>query len=76
MRLHVEPLEEGGFVGTSPDVPGLLAEGRTIGECAEIARELARTIAESCIAHGDPLPPIFQRTAAGSMELTLPVQVA
>jgi len=37
IRLRIEPLEEGGFVATSPDVPGLVAEGRTITEATEIA---------------------------------------
>ena len=57
IRLHVEALEEGGFVATSPDVPGLVAEGRSITETVEIAQGLVRKIAESCIEHGDPLPP-------------------
>jgi len=56
IRLLVEPLKEGGFVATSPDVPGLVAEGRTIAETCEIAQDLARKIAECCIEHGDPLP--------------------
>ena len=56
IRLHVEELDEGGYVATSPDVPGLVAEGRTLAEAAEIAQGLARKIAESCIEHGDPLP--------------------
>ena len=57
IRLIVEPLEEGGYVATSPDVPGLVAQGRSISEAAEIAQDVARKIAESCIEHGDPLPP-------------------
>ncbi len=57
IRLHIEPLDEGGFLATSPDVPGLVAEGRSITETVEIAQGLARNIAESCIEHGDPLPP-------------------
>ena len=57
VQLHVEPLEEGGYVATTPDVPGLVAEGRTVTEAAEIAQSLARKIAESCLEHGDPLPP-------------------
>jgi len=62
IRLHIEPLREGGYVGTSPDVPGLVAEGRTITEAAEIAQGLARKIAESCLEHGDPLPPALKET--------------
>ena len=56
IRLHVEPLDEGGFLATSPDVPGLVAEGRSVTEAAEIAQGLARKMAESCMEHGDPLP--------------------
>ncbi|MCD4727614.1 MAG: type II toxin-antitoxin system HicB family antitoxin, partial [Pirellulales bacterium] len=56
IRVHIEPLEEGGYVATSPDVPGLVAEGRSIVEAVEIAQGLARKIAESCLDHGDPLP--------------------
>ena len=56
IRLHIEPLDEGGFLATSPDVPGLVAEGRSVTEAAEIAQGLARKMAESCMEHGDPLP--------------------
>ena len=45
MRLQIEPLEEGGFV-TSPDVPGLDVEGRSVVEAVEIAQDVARKIAE------------------------------
>ena len=40
IRLHIERLEEGGYVATSPDVPGLVAEGRSIVETVEIAKVL------------------------------------
>ena len=57
IRLHSEVLDTGGLVAPSPDVPGLEAEGRSIAANTEIARGLARKIAESCIEHGDPPPP-------------------
>lgn len=70
----MEPLEEGGYVATSPDVPGLVAQGRTITETAEIARDVARKIAESCIEHGDPLPPaLSQSTGNQPIDLTIPL---
>lgn len=56
IRLHIETLAEGGYVATSEDVPGLVAQGRTITETVEIAQDLVRKIAESCLEHGDPLP--------------------
>jgi predicted RNase H-like HicB family nuclease len=57
IRLRMEPLEEGGYVATSPDDPGLVAEGPTLEAVAEIARDVARKIAEVCIEYDDPLPP-------------------
>jgi predicted RNase H-like HicB family nuclease len=65
----------GGYVGTSPDVPGLVAEGRSMGELMEIARDVARKIAESCIEHGDPLPPALGVGSQRTLELTIPVSV-
>jgi len=56
IRLKFEPLDEGGYVATSPDLQGLVAQGATIAETMEIARDVARTIVESCLAHHDPLP--------------------
>jgi antitoxin HicB len=75
IRLHIEPLDEGGFVATSPDVPGLVAEGRTVTEATEIAQGLARKIVESCLDHGDPLPPALSHIASGSIDLLIPVAV-
>jgi predicted RNase H-like HicB family nuclease len=76
IRLHVEPLEEGGYVATSPDVPGLVAEGRSLVEVAEIARDVARAIAESCRAHGDPLPAALTNLDdSQSFDLMIPVGV-
>ena len=56
IRVRIEPLDEGGFLATSPDVPGLVAEAGSMTEAVEIAQGLARKVAESCIEHGDPLP--------------------
>ena len=56
IRLRIEALAEGGYVATSPDVPGLVAEGRSVMEAVEIAQGLTRKIIESCLEHGDPLP--------------------
>ena len=56
IELHIEPIDEGGFLTMSSDVPGLVAEGRGVTEAAQIARGLARKMEESCMDHGDPLP--------------------
>ena len=41
VRLPIEELPEGVHLGTSDDVPGLVAQGRTITETLEIARDVA-----------------------------------
>jgi predicted RNase H-like HicB family nuclease len=56
LPMEIEPLEEGGYLATSGDLPGLLAQGRTIAETLEIAQDVARKLIESYIEHGDPLP--------------------
>jgi len=77
IRLHIEKLASGEFLATSVDVPGLVAEGRSVTEATEIAQGLARKIAESCIEHGGPLPPALahlQEPEAG-IDLFVPVSV-
>jgi predicted RNase H-like HicB family nuclease len=75
IRLHIEPLDEGGYVATSPDVPGLVAEGRSITEAVEIAQGLTRKVVESCIEHGDPLPPAPRELRKPPLDLLIPVGV-
>lgn len=75
IRLHIEPLEEGGFVATSPDVPGLVAEGRSLMETVEIAQGLTRKIVESCLEHGDPLPPALATVKPSAVDLRVPVGI-
>lgn len=61
VSLNIEPLEEGGFLATSDELQGLVAQGRTAAETLEIAQDVARRLIESCIEHGDPLPARIQR---------------
>jgi predicted RNase H-like HicB family nuclease len=45
--LHVERLPEGGYLATSEAIQGLVAQGRTVPETLEIARDVARRLVES-----------------------------
>ncbi len=47
VRIQVEELPEGLFLATSEELPGLVAQGRTISEALEIARDVARKIVEA-----------------------------
>lgn len=73
IRLDIVALSGGGYLATSPDVPGLVAEGRTLTETAEIAQDVARKILESCLEHGDRLPPAFRKRRARAHALTVPI---
>ena len=75
IHLHIEALEEGGYVATSPDVPGLVAEGRSVMEAVEIAQGLTRKIIESCLEHGDPLPESLARLGDRPLDLLVPVSI-
>jgi predicted RNase H-like HicB family nuclease len=47
VNLHIEKLPEGFYLATSDDVPGLVAQGRTVIETLEIARDVAKKILEA-----------------------------
>ena len=49
INLHVEKLPEGVYLATSDDVQGLVAQGRTVSEAIEIARDVARRLFEAKI---------------------------
>ena len=46
-NLHIEKLPEGIYLATSDDIPGLVAQGRTITETLEIARDIAKKLLEA-----------------------------
>ncbi len=47
VQLHIEKLPEGVYLATSDELPGLVAQGRTITETLEIARDVARKLIEA-----------------------------
>ena len=75
VSLTVERLEEGLYLATSPDLPGLIVEGHTIREIIEIAQDVARVLIESYVEHGDPLPPTL-RSSPATIEIAVPVAAA
>jgi predicted RNase H-like HicB family nuclease len=63
IRIHVEELPEGLFLATSDELPGLVAQGRTVAETLEIARDVARKLIEARRERGTipPLPTTTDR---------------
>ena len=78
LTVKIEPLEEGGYLATSADLPDLLAQGRTVAETMEIAQDVARKLVESYLEHGDPLPDALRAARADNVaiEAKIPVSVA
>ena len=54
INLHIEKLPEGMYLATSEDIQGLVAQGRTIQETIEIARDVAKKLIESQAGLGTP----------------------
>jgi predicted RNase H-like HicB family nuclease len=58
IQLHIEKLPEGVYLATSDEVQGLVAQGRTIQETIEIARDIAKKLIEAQAGSGGaPLSP-------------------
>ncbi|MDD4402359.1 MAG: hypothetical protein PHI24_10900 [Desulfitobacteriaceae bacterium] len=53
INLHIEKLPEGVYLATSDDVQGLVAQGRTVSETIEIARDVARRLFEAKMERED-----------------------
>lgn len=59
IQLHIEKLSEGLYLATSDEVQGLVAQGRTIQETIEIARDVAKKLMEAQAGSlAEPLPPV------------------
>ena len=42
INIHIDKLPEGFYLATSDDLQGLVAQGRTVSETIEIARDVAK----------------------------------
>ncbi len=63
IRIQVEELPEGVYLATSDELPGLVAQGRTVAETLDIARDVAKKLIEARREReGEPpLPPVAGR---------------
>ena len=44
LNVHIQKLPEGVYLATSDEISGLVAQGRTVTETLEIARDVARKL--------------------------------
>ena len=61
VHIHVEQLPEGVYLATSEQLPGLVAQCRTVAETLEIARDVARRLIEARSEREGP--PLFPAAA-------------
>jgi len=47
IRIQIEALPEGVYLATSDELPGLVAQGRTVAESLDNARDVARKLIEA-----------------------------
>src|SRR5437773_8282487 len=70
IRIHVEQLPEGLFLATSDELSGLIAQGRTVAEALDIARDVARKLIE---ARRERMGDVEFPNATGRKEYTIVV---
>lgn len=62
LPLQIEPLEERGYLATSPALPGFLVQAETLEEVFELAPGVARALIEAMQDKGVPLPSNLSKT--------------
>jgi antitoxin HicB len=72
VRMHIEQVEGGSYLATSDELPGLVAQGRTVQETVEIAQDVARRLLESYREHDDPIPSALRRLG-DTIDLEVPI---
>jgi antitoxin HicB len=65
IRLYLEPNPGGVYTVTSPDVPGLVTEGRTPGEILNNVQEALAALMRAWQELGMEVPPALRPTPAG-----------
>lgn len=68
ININIEKLPENVYLATSDELEGLVAQGRTIAETIEIARDVARVLLE---LRGEPTDTI----SVESEKFSLPIVV-
>ena len=73
INLEIEELPEGPYLGTSPDLPGLVVQADSVQEVLRLAPDLAHDLIAVMIETNQPLPPGLQTvTAPGRVSVLVP----
>jgi predicted RNase H-like HicB family nuclease len=73
ITLEIERLPEGPYLGTSPDLPGLVVQGESLQEVLDLAPAVAHDLIEVMIETHEPLPRGLEEvTAPGRVSVLVP----
>ena len=56
INLEIQKLREGPYLGTSPELPGLVVQGDTVQEVLQLAPDVAHDLIAVMVETGQPLP--------------------
>ena len=62
VKVKIQPLKEGGFLATCPELPGVLAEGRTIPEVIDYVEDVIRVAIDFMNEKKIPIPDAIKKT--------------
>ncbi len=60
LPLEIHPLEEGGYLATSPVLPGFLVQAETVEKVLQLAPGVAQALIGAMQEKGVPLPQAMQ----------------
>jgi predicted RNase H-like HicB family nuclease len=73
ITIEIEQLPEGPYLGTSPDLPGLIVQANSVQEVLRLAPDVAHDLIEVMVETNQQLPPGVETvTAPGRVPLLVP----
>jgi len=64
ITLEIESLPEGLYLGTSPDLPGLVVQAESVQEVLQLAPDVAHDLIAVMVETHQPLPPGVETVTA------------
>jgi len=73
INMEIEHLPEGPYLGTSPDLPGLVVQADSVQEVLQLAPDVAHDLIAVMVETHQPLPPGIETvTAPGRVPVLVP----
>ena len=73
ITLEIDQLPEGPFLGTSPDLPGLIVQADSVQEVLRLAPDVAHDLIAVMVETNQRLPPGIEKVSApGRVSVLVP----